>query len=1173
MKINSINFPYKLIEAIRTENIVIFAGAGVSMGEPANLPDFNTLANSIASGSGETKPEMEDADRFLGRLQLKGVQVHQRAASELISNSYTTLHKNLLRLFPETECVRVVTTNFDTLFKEAAETVFDNLNNIYRSPALPMGNSFSGIVHVHGCLDHIKGMVLTDADFGRAYLTEGWARRFLVDLFQTYTILFVGYSHDDVIMHYLSRALPESTVARRYSLISNDIDPEQWIALGIEPIVFEKPNSVDFSVLNDGIEKLADYLSRTVFDWKRELTVLASGKPPSDEESEHQLIDVMEDVSRVRLFINVARDRAWLEWLDAKGILDDLFSGKDLDEKQDILATWLAENYSLTYPDDLILLIAKHSMRLNAGFWSSLARQIGKKREEQIGRVHFSKWITVLLATLPETPYPFILSQLAERASESGDINSLLRIFTVMGSSRLEVKKGLNWYEEEQADNMNLDVKFPLVSNHHYLKKVYDKYILPIINDVAVRLSKEATKQLELIHDKSVAWGKSDRHWDSLSFRRSAIEPHEQDNLQHSENILIDAVRDSLCSIQQGAPALGQHFFKEYSTANAPVLRRLAIHSLIEREDIGGEDKLDLFLEHMDLHDIPSHHEIFRLAADIYPQLNDVSKEKLLQEIWNFKWPNPESDELEARAASYHYNWFQWLSEADENCALAEKAKNQILERYPHFQPREHPDLTHFSTGVRQIEPQSPWTAEELIAKPASEWLDDLLTFKGDKFYDPGRSGLLNELTAAVKKDLAWGFSLALELQNKNEWDSFLWRGLIQAWEEWPAEDKSCEKVLEWLSRSKLQETYFYEISHTLLILVRDNSKDCALEVLQEANLLAKNLWEYAVKEDFPESHHDWLQFAINNTAGVLAQFWISSLNLWWNAQDPKPEIIPPEYTDSLEGIIHDQSPAGGVALSVLASKFPYFLSIDSTWATEKILPWFDHDKDPLRMQQSWDGFLTWGNLNFRVFDVLFPYFLKSASRLSYELASQRDRFTEFFSVMIVFYVQNPLDKAIPAFFQNSESKDRQSFAFHVNHRFKDLNEKQQLELWQKWLNEYWQNRLQGIPAPLDGREIEQMLEWLPNLTAVFTEAIELAIKMPQIKFEHLSIGYDLTESNLISSHPNEVSKLLTHVMKSGSEKHNYEYIGEIISKLQDKGVDPGIWQELMETATALGLI
>src|SRR5690554_7670999 len=43
-----------------------------------------------------------------------------------------------------------------------------------------------------------SGLVITDREFGRAYLTEGWARRFLVALFRKYVVLFVGYSHDDL---------------------------------------------------------------------------------------------------------------------------------------------------------------------------------------------------------------------------------------------------------------------------------------------------------------------------------------------------------------------------------------------------------------------------------------------------------------------------------------------------------------------------------------------------------------------------------------------------------------------------------------------------------------------------------------------------------------------------------------------------------------------------------------------------------------------------------------------------------------------------------------------------------------------------------------------------------------------------------------------------------------
>ena len=45
-------------------------------------------------------------------------------------------------------------------------------------------------MHLHGVVDNPKYMVVTDEDFGRAYLTEGYATRFLVKLFESYTVFY-----------------------------------------------------------------------------------------------------------------------------------------------------------------------------------------------------------------------------------------------------------------------------------------------------------------------------------------------------------------------------------------------------------------------------------------------------------------------------------------------------------------------------------------------------------------------------------------------------------------------------------------------------------------------------------------------------------------------------------------------------------------------------------------------------------------------------------------------------------------------------------------------------------------------------------------------------------------------------------------------------------------------
>jgi hypothetical protein len=236
MRFGDIDIPSELLKALRDSKLVIFAGAGVSMGAPANLPDFTRLASLVAAGTGKS-PE-DPVDRFLGRLHHDRVDVHARVVKELgrPETAPTTLHCDLLRLFPSVDQVRLVTTNFDLLFEKAADCEFDQSIEVFRAPAFPLGGSFNGIVHLHGAISRPHEMVLTDADFGRAYLTEGWACRFLLDVFRSFSVLFVGYSHKDVVMHYLARALPVSEVDKRFAITHEGDDLHHWDVLGIKPL-------------------------------------------------------------------------------------------------------------------------------------------------------------------------------------------------------------------------------------------------------------------------------------------------------------------------------------------------------------------------------------------------------------------------------------------------------------------------------------------------------------------------------------------------------------------------------------------------------------------------------------------------------------------------------------------------------------------------------------------------------------------------------------------------------------------------------------------------------------------------------------------------------------------------------------------------------------------------
>ena len=208
------------------------------MDPPSNYPDFNALASRIG-GSIHARREGEAIDRYFGRLREIGVTVHEQVRSILSSpdSHPNVLHEALIGIFGEPKHVRLVTTNFDRHFTTAATNRFGaTCPEVFFAPALPVGSDFAGIVHLHGSVEKASNrLVLTDADFGRAYITEGWATQFLQRLFSRYVILFVGYSHQDMLLNYLARGFTAGSLGPgRFALTWPD-DDAKWRNLGIIP--------------------------------------------------------------------------------------------------------------------------------------------------------------------------------------------------------------------------------------------------------------------------------------------------------------------------------------------------------------------------------------------------------------------------------------------------------------------------------------------------------------------------------------------------------------------------------------------------------------------------------------------------------------------------------------------------------------------------------------------------------------------------------------------------------------------------------------------------------------------------------------------------------------------------------------------------------------------------
>jgi len=191
------------------------------------------------------------ADRIFGLLEREFdvVDIEKAVAKALRPKAGVNLsaHNILLNLARTQDGkTRLVTTNFDRLFSECAP----NLKQWY-PPSLPRPSrpdEMDGITHLHGIANETydasvaDGFILSSADFGRAYLSEGWATSFIREILERYVVVFVGYSADDPPVQYLLEALNKrgQKLSNVYAFQAGEASTAigMWLHKGVEAIPF-----------------------------------------------------------------------------------------------------------------------------------------------------------------------------------------------------------------------------------------------------------------------------------------------------------------------------------------------------------------------------------------------------------------------------------------------------------------------------------------------------------------------------------------------------------------------------------------------------------------------------------------------------------------------------------------------------------------------------------------------------------------------------------------------------------------------------------------------------------------------------------------------------------------------------------------------------------------------
>ncbi|PIJ60676.1 SIR2 family protein [Mesotoga sp. H07.pep.5.3] len=1077
-----VNIPDEILRAREDGKLVVFAGAGVSMGPPSCLPNFPQLVKQIAEQCAEVFNERKHPafDEYLGELDIKYGKVNERVRAIIgrPDSSPNILHRDISQLFTA-DNLRIVTTNFDRHFSTAIEKLkaeghFDMLPNEFSAPALPRGNKFKGVVYLHGNIaQDAEELIVTDTDFGRAYLSEGWASDFVRTLYGSdYTILFIGYSHSDPMLKYLARGL-RIRKNNKFSFVSGkEIRKGKdafWSSLGVGVISFptsKKKNKGEFFRLEEAVSELARQFNMGFLDHTNRIQSIAKAKPPIRNEESDYIQYILTRVDLAKQFCSEALSYDWLEWASINGILDSLFSSKstELTEIERALSNWLAEIASQDTSLKTIKLIASQRKDIHPEVVYYLVRALVHKEMPKNAENDciLSEWLMLILDNSRSRivyPLEWVIDMLEKKFSA---LNKSLVLTVADFLFRFVDNRQSSVFE-----NLVLhDVK-PL-ADENTIKEFWQRILKPRLAELSGDLLELLTHKFVSIFKKLKATGSADENWDHFSVMRSSIEKQESVR-EESIDLLIDILREAIDFQIMDSDSDRLLHYNNWKHSKMPLLERLFLYCVKKDDYYSNDEKVNIILKsdwlfksflEVEVQAILtesselSHNTVLSLEACF------ADKEKEIRAL----------DDGEKKRVFYRelYNRLLWTKESKNSTDYVNNTVTRIEEQYG-FKP----STEVLKRGVRSypVTFVSPKSVDELRRMPFPELIELMNRFAApvhkqeeDRVLEYSNYAILNQVTEIVSTDWKYAESL-LEYLNQSELNKSLWHALSYGLTKAKKESVHWDSVIEQLSSTRDKDEIIAEIAMILESFPREDLT-ISSSLLQKGIDLAIYCFKRLRNNEksvllTEEKKPEWLMRAINQPSGRLAMFMIIVL---YNAvkSNYKDKELRYKIIEFLELILSGKTFSDGIGRTIIASQLHVLFYIDQDWCKRKVVTAFDWNK-PKRALQAWCGFLGWCNYNIPILGGILKYIKQTIEKIDLINERYTPRFYALLSD-VLFFLLDGEDRNSFLRFVIAAGNQALLEGVHrsIKARMKDLGEEKALEAWSNWIREYVRDRANG---------------------------------------------------------------------------------------------------------------
>ena len=1157
MQFGGVLIPDALLEATLSGDLVIFAGAGVSASEPVELPLFNDLVDKIktAVDSGGFLREreckfdkegdviyIETPEQYLSFLEHEGQDV-RKACSSLVNpcGNYNNIHANIIKTFNVDSCVRLVTTNFDNCFESALDEMGRKCK-YYSSPALPLGKNVDGIVHLHGIYNEKESMIVTAEDYGNAYVSNGWISRFLVDLFKSYTVLFVGYSCNDSLVDYLTRSI-SSEISGHSFVLCKESDVDNWRMRGVEPIVF-----VDFDELPKVFEDLSAFSESSLTDKVIRLQNVCRLKEKSQDDREliTSLLKYPDEEDRYIFTFEFCRNSkcvADLQLLKSNGLASFLTSAK-LFREESALLDWSIKEFAVGEIHAFQEFCVEFIDELSPSFYTNLFWRLATS---DVPESIIGSWLPWLESAnyLTQRQCEYHLVEIAKRTKSHSIFLAIIRILL-----RVNICASHSTF-------LGLAAEATTVATSDY----HVKDLLPIVSETSASIRQSIFEfcfnQIERAYSIETNCGTKTDYFDGLSYGRSSIAPHEQDVFCSGiEGILIDIARDSVDK-SFCISAVQKCVSSKYA-----LLIRLGLWIKCEY-NCSGSDLA--FIEENEL--LSNHylrHEVFALLKKAFQLASPEQRDSFIQYISSRLIEGDPHSEYDC------YNICVWLLDDDQAYPALEELQKSITARNPDFAPREHPDVTHYmSSGFVNDSDQcripiEDFTSEKLLASINLSTSSYSLISKYDLVSVPSRdypmqaivnlNGLLDKTCSSGELELMNSYVISIEWGNIDVPKNIQFETICRVL----SDERTCVAGIKAVDNFASGTNCVFSYSELAVF---------AEKALPHFGMLISS--ESAINLN---ENPDWVFMAINQPAGKYIELLAEADRLCLNKEDAHSQVIRTCFEKVCE-LLTERSDGARYVIACIFVRFNLFQELCPRCFSEKLIYALQSD--------NWAFASAWEGLSYA------PRLTKNAWALTKNTWPQLFRNSNLirnsqFGQLIRLYVWSIIvmaetDERISLLNScASSSRDALRAACQqLDNWLETLEDERRLEVWNEWLSGSFET-LASIVVGGEDVLAEFYCRWLREFPRMRTDIAGAILRDCQEVDSRDLFVFDETLSSIAADchlTDNDKAILLTFLLEHQKNFFYEEDARNAVKHIDPKKVDRAILRNIKDAFTRKGLI